>query len=142
LHLTTGLVLPCTAERNKAAAAAAQQARRELRVSRVQKVRQLLESDPLYRLLHCTVAVLFAQQLQKDLKDMKAGKKFGSLAAKWAPTPHSKWVLGLSMVVCGSFSVWYLLSRFFETYKSTNHSEYLIVCFFFIHLHSHHMYPT
>jgi len=74
--------------RNQAMAASAQADRRELRVARVQKVRQLLESDPLYRLLHCTVAVLFAQQLQKDVEDTKAGKRFGSLAAKWAPTPH------------------------------------------------------
>ena len=87
-HVLTALHVPT--ERNKAVAAAAQAARRELRVARVQKVRQLLESDPLYRLLHCTVAVLFAQQLQKDVEDAKAGKRFGSLAAKWAPTPHRK----------------------------------------------------
>ena len=45
----------------------------------------------MYRLLHISVAVAFAQQLQQDLVALKE-KRLGdiSLAAKWAPTPGSK----------------------------------------------------
>ena len=48
-------------------------------------------AEPLYRLLHISVAAAFAQQLQLDsaaLKDKRLGDI--SLAAKWAPTPASK----------------------------------------------------
>ncbi|DBA81625.1 TPA: hypothetical protein ACH3X1_007381 [Trebouxia sp. C0004] len=44
--------------------------------------------DDVFRLLHLTVAVLFSEQIQKDLAVLKAGKPSDvSLAAKWAPTP-------------------------------------------------------
>ncbi len=41
----------------------------------------------MYRALHTAVAVLFADQLKRDLADLQSGKKTSSLAAKWAPTP-------------------------------------------------------
>lgn len=44
-----------------------------------------------FRLLHVTVARLFAEQLQKDLAALKEGRSTDvSLAAKWAPTPARK----------------------------------------------------
>jgi len=51
----------------------------------------LADADDVFRLLHLTVAVLFSEQIQKDLVVLKAGKPSDvSLAAKWAPTPGSK----------------------------------------------------
>ena len=51
----------------------------------------LADADDVFRLLHLTVAVLFSEQIQKDLAVLKAGKPSDvSLAAKWAPTPASK----------------------------------------------------
>ena len=51
----------------------------------------LADADDVFRLLHLTVAVLFSEQIQKDLAVLKAGKPSDvSLAAKWAPTPGSK----------------------------------------------------
>ena len=48
-------------------------------------------ADGTFRLLHVTVARLFAEQLQKDLAALKEGWSSDvSLAAKWAPTPASK----------------------------------------------------
>lgn len=48
-------------------------------------------ADDVFQLLHLTVAVLFAEQLQKDLEALNKGNKPAvSLAAKWAPTPASK----------------------------------------------------
>ena len=45
-------------------------------------------ADNVFRLLHISVAVLFSEQLQKDLASLKEGKPTDvSLAAKWAPTP-------------------------------------------------------
>lgn len=64
----------------------------------IQQVHLLLTklciADPMYRLLHISVAVAFAQQLQQDLTAVKE-KRLGeiSLAAKWAPTPGSKLVI-------------------------------------------------
>lgn len=48
-------------------------------------------ADAKYRLLHISVAVAFAEQLQQDLQALKE-KRLGnvSLAGKWAPTPGSK----------------------------------------------------
>ncbi|DBA76510.1 TPA: hypothetical protein ACH3X2_008568 [Trebouxia sp. C0005] len=47
-----------------------------------------ITEDDVFRLLHLTVAVLFSEQIQKDLASLKAGKPSDvSLAAKWAPTP-------------------------------------------------------
>ena len=48
-------------------------------------------ADTRYRLLHISVAMAFAEQLQQDLQALKE-KRLGnvSLAAKWAPTPGSK----------------------------------------------------
>ena len=50
----------------------------------------MLEEDPVYRALHTAVALLFAEQLRRDLADLHAGKKISSLAAKWAPTPKGE----------------------------------------------------
>lgn len=48
-------------------------------------------ADTVFQLLHLTVAILFAEQLQKDLEALNKDKKSDvSLAAKWAPTPASK----------------------------------------------------
>ena len=45
-------------------------------------------ADNVVRLLHISVAVLFSEQLKKDLSSLKEGKPTDvSLAAKWAPTP-------------------------------------------------------
>ncbi|CAE8633953.1 unnamed protein product, partial [Polarella glacialis] len=40
--------------------------------------------DPVYRATHEAVAGIFTRQLQRDLRDMKAGKRL-SLCAKWCP---------------------------------------------------------
>lgn len=54
-------------------------------------ISQLCHADNVFQLLHLSVAVLFAEQLQKDLEALKQGNKSDvSLAAKWAPTPASK----------------------------------------------------
>ena len=51
----------------------------------------MCHADNVFQLLHLSVAVLFAEQLQKDLEALKQDKKSDvSLAAKWAPTPASK----------------------------------------------------
>ncbi len=45
-------------------------------------------ADDVFQLLHMSVAVLFSEQLQKDLVALKEGRATDvSLAAKWAPTP-------------------------------------------------------
>ena len=52
---------------------------------------QMCLADVTFQLLHLAVAVLFAEQLQKDLEALKKGKNSDvSLAAKWAPTPARK----------------------------------------------------
>ncbi|KAL3152371.1 hypothetical protein ABBQ32_001429 [Trebouxia sp. C0010 RCD-2024] len=48
---------------------------------------KLISEEPVFQLLHLTVAVLFAEQLQSDLETLKKGESNVSLAAKWAPTP-------------------------------------------------------
>lgn len=54
-------------------------------------VRKVCLADDVFQLLHLTVAVLFAEQLQKDLEALNKGNRPAvSLAAKWAPTPASK----------------------------------------------------
>ena len=55
-------------------------------------------ADVVFQLLHLSVAVLFAEQLQKNLEALKMGKKSDvSLAAKWAPTPARKQQSGKPM---------------------------------------------
>ena len=51
----------------------------------------VVAADNVFRLLHTRVAILFSEQLQKDLASLKQGKPADvSLAAKWAPTPGGK----------------------------------------------------
>jgi hypothetical protein len=64
--------------------------RLQKKVAQHAKVVEKLNTDPVYRALHFTVARLFASQLQRDLVLLKSGKKEDlqqiSLAAKWAPS--------------------------------------------------------
>ena len=47
-----------------------------------------------FRLLHLSVAVAFAEQLQKDMGAWEEGRTEDvSLAAKWAPTPKGSLIL-------------------------------------------------
>ncbi|KAI9313239.1 hypothetical protein BX666DRAFT_1864624 [Dichotomocladium elegans] len=70
----------------KEAQAEAKRAKREARHTRLV---DLLASDPVYRSLHFTTARLFADQLRRDLEQLRSCRSSStkiSLAGKWAPT--------------------------------------------------------
>ncbi|KAI8642378.1 hypothetical protein BD408DRAFT_416687 [Parasitella parasitica] len=84
-------------EHNKKQEADAKEKRFEERKRRNQVVSDLLENDKTYRALHFTVARLFADQLEVDMKQLNKNKQdklqgrhglgFNlSMAAKWAPS--------------------------------------------------------
>ncbi len=56
----------------------------------IERARRKFNEDTVYRALHTAVALLFAEQLRRDLADLHAGKMVSSLAAKWAPTPKGE----------------------------------------------------
>lgn len=63
------------------------EAKMNKRAKRHDRIVDLLTNNTHYRVLHCTVARLFAAQLRKDLELLKASKVNElSLAAKWAPS--------------------------------------------------------
>ncbi|KAJ4326984.1 hypothetical protein N0V84_002597 [Fusarium piperis] len=66
--------------------------RRQTRDNRYETAVKAFNTDPVYRALHLTIARLFAEQLEKDLRilrgvDAKA-KRTISLCGKWAPSHH------------------------------------------------------
>lgn len=82
---------------------AAKALRRQTRSSRHGAVVRLLQEDAVYRCLHLTVARLFAEQLQADLKVLNGDDKEAnvSLCAKWAPTDdhyHDKHTFVISSI--------------------------------------------
>ena len=63
--------------------------RRQSRIDANFHAREAFETDPVYRLLHLSVAALFAGELKKDLElSSLAIKSFSSLTGKWAPSPQ------------------------------------------------------
>ena len=64
--------------------------RHDAQLAASERARRKFKEDPVYRALHSAVAVLFAEQLRRDLADLHAGKETSSLAAKWAPTPKGE----------------------------------------------------
>lgn len=75
------------AETVKAQADEDRQKRHEEQRAAIERALQVYRDDSVYRALHTAVAVLFADQLRRDLADLQAGKSVSSLAVKWAPTP-------------------------------------------------------
>ncbi|BDA46330.1 Uncharacterized protein L728 [Coccomyxa sp. Obi] len=75
------------AEAVKARAEADKDRRHAAQLAGIERAQRKFKEDEVYRALHTAVAVLFADQLKRDLADMQSGKKASSLAAKWAPTP-------------------------------------------------------
>jgi len=71
----------------KARAEEDRQKRHEEQRVAIERALQVYRDNAVYRALHTAVAVLFADQLTRDLADLQAGKNVSSLAAKWAPTP-------------------------------------------------------
>ena len=71
----------------KARAEADTERRHAAQLAGIERAQRKFKEDEVYRALHTAVAVLFADQLKRDLADMQAGRKTSSLAAKWAPTP-------------------------------------------------------
>lgn len=69
---------------------AAKIVRQQQKVQQNERVQRKLRENPFYRLLHVSVARLFAKQLKEDKALLDSGKasqlKKISLAAKWAPT--------------------------------------------------------
>ncbi|RCH91494.1 hypothetical protein CU097_000397, partial [Rhizopus azygosporus] len=89
------------AEHNAKAQAKAKEAKEKTRRERNERVTKLLQTDPLYRALHFTIARLFANQLKADMAQLQKNKDaieqgvlkgrhalgFNlSLAGKWAPS--------------------------------------------------------
>ena len=65
--------------------------RRQGRIDANLHAREAFAADPLYRLLHLSVAALFAGELKKDLallSSLPSNESFSSLAGKWAPSPQ------------------------------------------------------
>ncbi|RGP77530.1 hypothetical protein FLONG3_4315 [Fusarium longipes] len=64
--------------------------RRETRASRYKTATDMFKDDPVYRALHLSIARLFAEQLEKDIRalrgDDKKAKRSISLCGKWAPS--------------------------------------------------------
>ncbi|KAH6965239.1 hypothetical protein EDB82DRAFT_467201 [Fusarium venenatum] len=64
--------------------------KREARATRYENAKNIFENDPVYRALHLSVARLFAEQLEKDLRalrgDDKKAKRSISFCGKWAPS--------------------------------------------------------
>jgi hypothetical protein len=85
-------------EYNKTQKVIAQEKRHEVRVERFRTVSNLLNKDKTYRVLHFTIARLFADQLKTDMTQLEKNKTDTSLtgrhalgfnislAAKWAPS--------------------------------------------------------
>ena len=71
----------------KARAEADREKRHAAQLAGIERAQRKFKEDEVYRALHTAVAVLFADQLKRDLADLQSGKKTSSLAAKWAPTP-------------------------------------------------------
>eukprot|EP01036_Dinobryon_divergens_P029702 gene29702-38833_t len=77
--------------------------RRQSRIDCTSHAREAFEKDPLYRLLHLSVAALFAGELKKDLEleSSTRNESFSSTAGKWAPSPkgfHDKSTLIASTI--------------------------------------------
>ncbi|RGP73427.1 hypothetical protein FSPOR_2009 [Fusarium sporotrichioides] len=64
--------------------------KREARATRYENATTIFKNDPVYRALHLSVARLFAEQLDKDLRalrgDDKKAKRSISFCGKWAPS--------------------------------------------------------
>ncbi|GKU07741.1 hypothetical protein FLAG1_10598 [Fusarium langsethiae] len=64
--------------------------KREARATRYENATTIFKNDPVYRALHLSVARLFAEQLDKDLRalrgDDKRAKRSISFCGKWAPS--------------------------------------------------------
>ncbi|CAG7563896.1 unnamed protein product [Fusarium equiseti] len=64
--------------------------KRETRANRHETATTIFKNDPVYRALHLSVARLFAEQLEKDIRavrgDDKRAKRTISLCGKWAPS--------------------------------------------------------
>lgn len=64
--------------------------KKEIRANRHETARTIFKNGPVYRALHLSVARLFAEQLEKDIRaikgDDKKAKRTISLCGKWAPS--------------------------------------------------------
>ncbi|KAI1069840.1 hypothetical protein LB507_007980 [Fusarium sp. FIESC RH6] len=64
--------------------------KKETRANRHETATTIFKNDPVYRALHLSIARLFAEQLEKDIRavrgDDKKAKRAISLCGKWAPS--------------------------------------------------------